>query len=117
MSVEDEVLVSLAQDLDRRLGSSIQVLRQGKALLIQRENDDNSVCVSVANSARPSFNISYPKFDSDAQSWRDLQQAEATEVLSVAVVALVRSFAKDGAVLPEFPSAALRRGIARGRKC
>jgi hypothetical protein len=113
MSSHDEVLASLAEELVRCFGKSLHVHREGKALLIQRENDDSSVYVSIADPVRPSFDVSYPSLDTDAQSWRDLRQRDAAGILFAAVLRIVRSVVKDGAVLPEFPSPTLRRSVAR----
>jgi hypothetical protein len=116
MDLKDDALALVAEEFVRRFGKTVQVRREGSALLVQCiDDDDASVCISVDDPARPSFAIGYPAFDSDARSWGDLRQRDSNGVLLDGLLWIAGRVLRDGAVLPEFPAAELRRGAKRRR--
>jgi len=115
MDLKDDALALVAEEFSRRFGKAVQLRREGTALLVQCGKPDASVCISVDDPDRPSFAISYPAFDSDARSWRDLHQQNSTGVLLEGLLWITDRVLRDGAVLPEFPNASLRRRSNRHR--
>jgi hypothetical protein len=113
MDLKVDALALVAEEFVRRFGKSVQVCREGSTLLVQGDDDDASVCISVDDPARPSFTIGYPAFDSDARSWGDLRQRDSRGVLLEGLLWITGRVLRDGAVLPEFPAAGLRRNLKR----
>ena len=113
MDLKDDALALVAEEFVRRFGKAVQVCRDGSTLLVQCADDDASVCISVDDPDRPSFAIDYPAFDSNARSWSDLRQRDSRGVLLEGLLWITGSVLRDGAVLPEFPAAGLRRNLKR----
>jgi len=105
-------LATVERELRRRFGSSLQMRTEGAVLIVDAGNGA-SVHVTLDDADRPSFILSYPCFGSDAHSHRDVEDRTARGVLLPAIVGIVDAVLTHGAVLPEFPSAALRRSLQR----
>jgi len=109
-----DLLDDVGIEFARRFGDSVRMERAGDVLSITCENGA-SVGVSIDDPNVPSFAISYPCFDADAMSWRDVRDRVSRGVLLVAVLGLAAAVEQHGAVLPEFPTSSLRKSIRRGR--
>jgi len=110
--MHDSGLATVEHELRRGFGSSLQMRTEGLTLIIDA-SDEASVHVTLDDASRPSFVLSYPCFGSDAHSQRDIEDRTAHGVLLPAIVGIVDAVLTHGAVLPEFPSAALRRSVKR----
>src|SRR5688572_25631602 len=108
-------LAAVEHELRRRFGSSLQIRTAGSVLIVHTGNDA-TVHVTLDDASRPSFILSYPCFGIDAHSHRDVEDRTAHGVLLQAIVGIVEAVLTHGAVLPEFPSAALRRSLKRGAR-
>jgi len=115
MDLKNDALALVVEEVVRRFGKSVQVRLEGPTLLGQCGHDEASVYISVDDPARPSFAIGYPAFDSNARSWSDLRQRDARGVLLEGLLSITGRVLRDGAVLPEFPAAGLRRNLKRCR--
>ncbi len=109
----DDLLEDLGAEIVRRFGDAVRVERHEDMLLVHGVRCGGVVGISVDDASRPSFGVSYPGFDHDASSWRELRERTATGVLLVGVLSIVRDVAREGAVLPEFAHEALRRSARR----
>jgi hypothetical protein len=100
-------------EVARHFGDSVRCRLEGSTLILACQRNGAVVGVTVDDPGRPSFGITYPAFDTDAVSWKDLREYAAGNVLLVAVLGILRTVEKDGAVLPEFPRPGLRRRAKR----
>jgi len=109
----ETVLAAVQEEVGRRFGTAVRCAFEGETLVLVCERNGAKMGVTVADPIRPTFGITYPAFDPDAVSWKDLREHAARNVLLVAVLAILRAVEKDGAVLPEFPNPGLRRRARR----
>lgn len=105
-------LATVEHELRRRFGASIQLEQVGSTPVIGA-GEDAILHVTLDDADKPSFILSYPCFGSDAHSHRDVEDRTVHGVLLQAIVGIVGAVLTHGAVLPEFPSAALRRSLKR----
>jgi hypothetical protein len=108
-------LADAESEIVQRFGSSVRCHVEGPTLVVVCQENGATVGVTVDDPLRPSFGITYPAFDDDAVSWKDLREYSARNVLLVAVLGIFGAVEKDGAVLPEFPKPGLRKRAQRLR--
>jgi len=109
----DSPLAAVQEEVGRRFGPSVRCAFEGETLVLVCERNGATMGVTVDDPIRPSFGITYPAFDPDAVSWKDLREHAARNVLLVGVLGILRAVEKDGAVLPEIPNPGLRRRAGR----
>ena len=114
MELED-VLPGVQMEVARRFGKSVRWQREGPVLVLVCERNGATLGVTVDDPGRPSFGITYPAFAPDAVSWKDMHERAARDVLLAGVLWILEAVERDGAVLPEFPTAGLQREARRHR--
>ena len=107
------MLAEVLAEIRAVCGYAVRGEIQGDTLVLVFSNSEATVGVTVDDDSLPSFSVTYPGFDHDAISWRELKELSGRAVLLAGVLWIVRAVARDGAVLPEFPNAALRRRARR----
>jgi hypothetical protein len=109
----EEVLAEAQSEIIRCFGRSVRCQIHADMLVLHCEASGADIAITVDDPSRPSFCVSYPGFDPEASSWRDVQERAARNVLLQALLWIVRAVEKDGAVLPEFPKPGLRKSARR----
>jgi hypothetical protein len=107
------VLAELQMEIARRFGDLVRSRLEGPTLVLVCQGNGATIGVTVDDPIRPTFGMTYPAFDADAVSWKELREYSARGVLLVAVLGILRVVEKDGAVLPEFSRPSLRRRTRR----
>ena len=110
----EKALDRLQSEITRRVGKVVNFEIAGSALKVVCQKNGAQITVAVDEPSTPSFNLIYPAFMHDAQSWKDLREISGSKVLEVAVVNIVQVVVRNGAVLPEFPKPRLLRSLAKG---
>ena len=110
----EKALDRLQSAITRRVGKVVNFEIAGSALKVVCQKNGAQITVIVDEPNRPSFNMSYPAFMHDAQSWNDLREISGSNVLEDAVLNIVQIVVRNGAVLPEFPKPGLLRSLAKG---
>ncbi len=107
------MLAEVLAEIKAACGDSVRGEIQGESLVLVFSNSEATVGVTVDDKSLPSFSVTYPWLRHDAASWRELKDLTGRGVLLAGVLWIVRAVERDGAVLPEFPNAALRRRARR----
>lgn len=107
------MLAEVLAEIRAVCGDSVCGEIQGDTLVLVFSDSEATVGVTVDDASLPSFSVTYPGFDHDAISWREMKERSGRAVRLAGLLWIVRAVARDGAVLPEFPNAALRRRARR----